>query len=408
MQVAVFHPGTQHSRQTALALQWLGRLAFLATSLFDSPQRRRWPGAPGRALDRAMAAYAFPALDPALVRTHGTAEWLERAAARAGLGRLACHLDRIGNARFAAWVADEAAGAGAPLALWGYDGVAGRAFADPRLADRPKILDRTIADWRAWNAERAAIAQTHGDWLAGSSPAASAAQIARDEAEYAAATHIVCGSPFALETIRRHAAGPGIADKLCLLPYPHDAALFAAAPEPPPSRASAPLRFLFLGEVSARKGIHHVLEAFARLPRGAAQLTVAGPRRVAGRLLAPYRELADFIGPVGRHEVPALMRRHEVLVLPSHFEGSAVTLLEALASGLAIVQSRQAGLGASADSGIVLDRPGGEALEEAMAALIADRARVDAMRRAALAEAGSYSFARYTEGVAALLGRLEA
>lgn len=399
MQVAVFHPGTQHSRQTALALQQMGRLAFLATSLFDSRLRRGLPGP----LRRAWEGHGHDALDPDKVRTHGVIEVAERLAARAGLGRLSYHLDRWGNRRFASWLAAEAARARPPVALWGYDGAALQAFSDPRLADRPRILDRTIADWRVWNEERALIAQTHGAWLAGSSPPADAAQIARDEAEYAAATRIVCGSPFAAESIAAHSTTSGVAAKLTILPYPFDAALFSDQAGTKPAPAGAPVRFLFLGEVSARKGIHHVLEAFARLPRGSAQLTVAGPRRVPARLLAPYTDKVDFICPVPRRAVSALMRRHEVLVLPSHFEGSAITLLEALASGLAIIQSRQAGLGASEASGIMLDRPETELVENAMAALAVDRDRLGAMRHAALAEAERYSFARYREGIAAVL-----
>ena len=41
MQIVVAHPGTQHSWQTAYALQQLGRLKFYATSIFYQPER--WP-----------------------------------------------------------------------------------------------------------------------------------------------------------------------------------------------------------------------------------------------------------------------------------------------------------------------------------------------------------------------------
>ena len=37
MKVAVFHPGTQHSWQTAYALQQLDRLEWYATSIFYKP-----------------------------------------------------------------------------------------------------------------------------------------------------------------------------------------------------------------------------------------------------------------------------------------------------------------------------------------------------------------------------------
>src|SRR5688500_6291069 len=103
--VAVFHPGTQHSWQTALALQQLDRLAWYATSTFYRPERlpyrlERLPGPFGRKLGARLRRFGHPGLDPALVRTSGWVEWLERAAAAAGLDALARRLDYLGNTRF--------------------------------------------------------------------------------------------------------------------------------------------------------------------------------------------------------------------------------------------------------------------------------------------------------------------
>ena len=41
MRIGVFHPGTQHSWQTALAFQEAGMLGWYATSAFYDPAR--WP-----------------------------------------------------------------------------------------------------------------------------------------------------------------------------------------------------------------------------------------------------------------------------------------------------------------------------------------------------------------------------
>ena len=83
--VAVFHPGTQHSWQTAYALQQLGRLAWYATSIYYQPGRfpymlENLPGPAGVRFGAAVRKFAHPALDPARVRTSGLIEWLERIA----------------------------------------------------------------------------------------------------------------------------------------------------------------------------------------------------------------------------------------------------------------------------------------------------------------------------------------
>ena len=106
MKVAVFHPGTQHSWQTALALQQLGRLEFFATTILYQPDRwpyrleRLLPAPLGRRLNEEFQRFRFDPLDPALVQTAGLAEWIERLTSRAGLRRVSRWVDRIGNRRF--------------------------------------------------------------------------------------------------------------------------------------------------------------------------------------------------------------------------------------------------------------------------------------------------------------------
>ena len=411
MQVAVFHPGTQHSRQTALALQDLGRLAFLATGLFDHPDNRLrklagyLPDTLAAPIRRELERFASGRLDPAKVRAMARYELPERLAARAGATGLAARLDAHLNRAFGHRIAAMAAREG-PMALWGYDGSSFSAFADPRTKGCHKILDRTMADSRSWNEAREQIAQTHGDWLAGGSPAWSARRIEHDDIEFAEADTIVCGSPFVMETIRRFSPVAGVAEKLELLPYCHDASLFGHAEHPAPIPSTDPVRFLFVGQVSGRKGVQHALEAIARMPRSGARLTLLGPVAVPDHVLAPYRDRVEVLGPVPRSQVPAIMRRHHALVFPSYNEGSAVTLLEALASGLAVIQTAASGIGASRDSGFVIDRPDTEAVEQAMTSLVEDRALLQSMREAALVEAAGHDYAAYRANISALLDRL--
>ncbi len=409
MKVAVFHPGTQHSWQTARALQDLDRLAWYATSIFYRPDRlpysatRLMPRRARAALEREFARFAPSGIDPALVRTHGLGEWAERAALRLGWRQPSAWFDRAGNRAFERRVGADARREG-ELALWGYNGSSVRVFRDPDLADCPRILDRTIGDWRAWNRVRAELREAWPGWSITDDHHHPPQAIDADDREYAAADRIVCGSAFVRDTILAESPLEGLRDKLTVLPYCHDEELFGGAPEPRPVERGAPLRFLFVGHLSLRKGIQHVLEAIARLPASQASLTVAGPPLIAQGKLAHFRERIDYRGNLPRSAIPALMREHHVLLLPSHFEGSAITLLEALASGMAVIQSPQAGRGASEETGIVIERPDVRLLEAAMVELIENRGRLDAMRQAAWRGAEAHGFAAYRDNIAALLG----
>jgi glycosyltransferase involved in cell wall biosynthesis len=212
---------------------------------------------------------------------------------------------------------------------------------------------------------------------------------------------VLAGSPFAADTLR--AERPDIAAKIRVLPYCYDEALFGAQPAPRPVASAEPVRFLMVGQITPRKGIHLLLPAFDRLPAGSATLTLVGPVGVPQAVLARYADRVTIIPTVPRSQVPAIMAAHHVLVFPSYFEGSALSLIEGLASGLALIQSRNAGNGVTPATGLLLDELSVDALAEAMLAPVRDRDRLDAWRGAAQAEAHRYRFAAYRDNIARLL-----
>ena len=410
MQIAVFHPGTQHSWQTALALQDLDRLAWYATSIFYKPNEfpyrleRLLPGGIGRRLHQEFGRFSHPGLDPAKVRTVGLIEWLERLAHRVGFRRLARLLDRFGNKRFVFAIAEELR-TSEPFALWGFSGSSKSSFALAKEGGRYCLLDRTIGDARAYNSAMEAVQVSHGEWFLETERAIPEVNIRNDQIEYELADIILVGSDFAASTIR-DTAGVAVAAKVRILPYCYDEALFAALAPPLPVPRSEPLKFLFVGQVNPRKGIHHLLEAIARIPPSAASLTIVGDLRIPREVFDRYSDRVDYHPTVPRSAIPAIMAEHHILVFPSYFEGSALSLLEGLAAGLGIIQTRASGNGATPSSGLVLDAPETESLYSAMMTAIEDRDLVDSWRAAAQSEARNYSFANYRDNIANLLKEL--
>jgi len=408
MNVSVFHPGTQHSWQTALALQQLQRLEWYATSIFYKPDawpyrlERIWPTGLGKRLHAEFRRFSHPGLDPDLVRTRGGAEWVERLAARAGFPRLAKRIDRWGNRRFVAQIA-AAVRSPRPFALWGYNGSSLSSFALAKEYGRTCILDRTNGDFAAYNAMMAQIQEAYGDWFVATERAIPAATIADDRREYDLADAILVGSSFAAETIRQSVSDDAVHRKLRVLNYCYDAALFDPLPPPRPVERDRPVRFLFMGLVIPRKGIQHLLEAVARLPRSAAELTIVGSMQIPKEVFARYADRVTYRPTVARADVPAIMAAHDVLVLPSYFEGAGIVLYEALAAGCGLIQSDRCAMAVTPQTGILLDRLDSEAVYQAMLTAIEDRQRLNGWRAAAQAEARNYSFARYRQNIAGLL-----
>lgn len=139
-----------------------------------------------------------------------------------------------------------------------------------------------------------------------------------------------------------------------------------------------PVRFLFVGSVVSTKGPHRLVEAFARLPAGAATLRIVGP--LIQTDLAPTfaRDLADRVrelpgirmdGPVPHGVVPQILWDADVLVVPSTWhENHPLVVREALALGLRILASRRGGLPEMAPGATFFDPDVPDALLDALRA----------------------------------------
>lgn len=404
--IAVFHPGVQHSWQTALALQQLERLNSYATSIFYQPDR--WPYRVERYLPALLSGrvhaefrrFAGPPLDPERVETFGLAEWLERLVRRAGLPRVAHRLDAVGNDLFARGVV-RLIERRAPTSLWGYNGSSRSVFVDPRAAGRMRILDRTIGDWRAYNDIMTDVYNRYRAFFPAGRGAVGQAQIDADDAEYEGSDVILVGSPGAADTVRVHA--PAAAERVRVLPYCFDEALFGDLPPPRERAAGEPVRFLFVGQAGPRKGIHLLLNAISRIPASAAMLTIVGDLQIPPGIFARYADRVVHRATVARTDMPGIMAEADVLVFPSYFEGSALSLLEGLAAGLALIQSANAGLGVTPDTGILLPALTETAVYDAMMTMVDDRPRLAKFRAAAQTEAQRYRFSCYRDRIADLL-----
>lgn len=408
MKVAVFHPGTQHSWQTATAIQELDRLEFFATSIFYKPEE--WPyriekylpaGFRKRVHDE-FRRFEHRALRPDLVKTVGMFEWLERIAARAGLEKTAVKLDLAGNRRFAGFLEREIR-SDRDFALWGYNSSSLESFELARSFGRFCVLDRTNGDFRVYNRIMEEIIGQYGEYFLPGHERIPDWTIERDDEEYAASDLIVVGSEFAQRTLEEGCPDPAVAAKTRVLNYCFDENLYAHISKPEPVPPAAPVKFLFLGQLIPRKGIHHALEAIARIPASQAQLTLVGMMGLPKETFAKFSDRVDFIPTVARADVPRIMSEHHVFLLPTYFEGAGIVLYEALASGMALIQSRNAALAATPDTGIMLEQIDTDHLHAAMMSVIEDRSRLDHFRSNAQAEAQNYTFARYRDNIAKVL-----
>jgi glycosyltransferase involved in cell wall biosynthesis len=407
MRVGVVHPGSQNAWQRAYAFQEAGALGWFATSAYFQPQ-----SAPVRAanclpppaavrLRRTLLKRWFPPLDPARVRRMGVAEFGELALRRAGRDRAAHRVNLWGNARFARQVI--ALIRREPVdVVWSYNSNSLELFRWARARGLTCVLDQSIGHPAAENAVLAAERAVHPAFFPDGDRPHDQGWIERNDEELDLAHRVIVGSATAAGTLTARGHDPA---KIHVVPYGADETLF---PAEPPQRAppqGRPLELVFVGAAGPRKGMQYLLPAMATLPPSTASLTVVGRLAMPRATFARYAHRVRHIPQVPRDAVVEHMARADVFVLPSLFEGGSVALAEALGSGLGVIQSDHAGVGATdGASGRVLRHADADVLAEAIADAAAHPERVQAWQAAAWHQGRQRRWADYRAGIREVMG----
>jgi glycosyltransferase involved in cell wall biosynthesis len=190
---------------------------------------------------------------------------------------------------------------------------------------------------------------------------------------------------FARHLVRDYGAPP---ERIAVAPNP--VALESFAPRDADGSTTRAWRLVFVGRISVRKGIDQLVELSHRLDdlAGRIELAIVG----GATLWSDYRALLDDLNPrVGRYEgvashdhVRTILESADGLVQPSTYEPFAITVAEALASGVPVVASEEVGAAEDVDVGCCAVVPTGQihALEAAVRRLVN---RLDDGERASLA-----------------------
>jgi glycosyltransferase involved in cell wall biosynthesis len=184
------------------------------------------------------------------------------------------------------------------------------------------------------------------------------------------------------------------AERQRVVPLGVDTALFR--PMPRVRTPAEPIRVLLAGGIAPAKGVIDLLEA-ARRVGGKVRVVLAG--RVAPGMhehLAPYVHLFEHLPPMPQEDLARCYHRADVFCLPSYFEGSALVVSEAMASGLPCVVTEAAGslITHNRDGLIVPPGAPGE-LADALASLVESPGLRSRLSVAARATSEAYDLASY-------------
>jgi glycosyltransferase involved in cell wall biosynthesis len=265
-------------------------------------------------------------------------------------------------------------------ALYAYEDGALLQFRQAHALGLHCFYDLPIGYWRAHVKISSEEAELQPAWKGTLNALAnSEAKCARKDEELALADTVIVPSTFVKNTLEMY---PGGIQKIVVNPFGVPANISSAREL---TRSAAPLRVLYVGSLTQRKGIAYLFEAIEKAGK-AVTLTVIGRKVGQSDALDQACQKHRWIASLPHSEILAEMHRHDVFVFPSLFEGLALVQGEALSQGLPVITTPNSG---GADilrdgiDGCIVPIRDADAITERLLAFHADRTLLQQMSESA-------------------------
>jgi glycosyltransferase involved in cell wall biosynthesis len=167
--------------------------------------------------------------------------------------------------------------------------------------------------------------------------------------------------------------------------------------------SQGPLKVLWAGTFSVRKGAHYLLEAWRFLKLdGRAELLVFGAVTLPDGLVADLPKSITIRPTIPRSELYGNYGSADVLAFPTLADGFGMVVTEAFAYGLPVITTSRAGaadLVRHGENGLIVEAANAVAIAESLEWCLGNRAALAGMRDAARATAASWQWSDYRQAL---------
>lgn len=334
MNIILSHSGKQHSYHVANALEKLGYLAqFYTSGYIVSSHIQKWAkNNPSNSLnkrfhpelntEKVKPSWSYEIKELLLHRIYGAGDYVQRAVFKRDVSFDRNLSQRLMKLQF--------------NSFWGFQGSCLHSLQVANQLGRVSICELATAHVTAANHILKEEQQLHPEW------ADSIDNIAfppsyekRLEEEPQVAQRIIAASEFTRQSLLE----AGIeASKIFKLPLGFDHTIIPFQESTIATYKNRPLKLLYAGRVTQRKGIKYLLEALKQIGNTRdIHLDIIGYTHGSGNALKQYREYYRQHSAVSQHELFQKYSAYDALVLPSVFEGFGLVIIEAMAAGLPVI-----------------------------------------------------------------------
>jgi glycosyltransferase involved in cell wall biosynthesis len=397
--VLVAHPGTQYSTHLATQIERVGRLAEFHTEFAVASENQLTIGAgwlPGR-LYAALQNRTARGVPSGKIHNHGLGSLIDltRLVGLHPANEISLH-ER--NEKFQRKIPEDSL-ARAEVVV-GFDTSSWFLAQRVKNLRRKFVLDQSIGHPLVKERVFESIRERFPAWSA-SIEKKQASHIREEILEHQLADVIVTPSRFVQATLMSEGV---IEHKIRVIPFGTDLDVFRPSAS---ERMAGPTIFLFVGSISARKGVPVLLEAWLASGLGNAELWLVGPGDIPEGVTKA--DSVRLLGRKSRLEVAELMRQADAFIFPSFFEGLAQVQIEALASGLPVIGTIESGceeIVTDGVNGFVVKAGDVAAIAELIRRMADDPSLVGFMRKVAIKDREKLSWTHYGDRWGRLLEEL--
>jgi glycosyltransferase involved in cell wall biosynthesis len=275
-------------------------------------------------------------------------------------------------------------------------------FMEAKRLGKACVYDMPICYYAAWEKTQAELLRKYPDWLPHNwSSTPHDRRVEQKRQEMALADLTLVPSRYVEATIREFYPNKDIA----LAPYGVNHEFWTPGPI---NKPSGPLRFIFAGQVSLRKGVPLLIEAWEKAELRDAELALVGSWMLADSKRRSLPSGIKWFPPCSAQALRDRYQESDVFVFPSFAEGLALVLLEAMACGLPAIASEPSGAAEiiTADCGFVISPGDLDRLVELLTWFDRHRDEIPAMRREARSQAERCTWSKYRSLVTGAVSKL--
>lgn len=338
MKVLVSHPSRQHVRWLLSLLERQNMLAYFYTMLPDSRKVPTWAASLSKTLYELLCRNDLTEIPAHRIKVLWGPLALQRLVATSRLRWLRDLGEWFASSWFDWWVARNLVRLKPDLVI-GYEMCCVRTFRAAERLGIPRLLDAAACHFK-WVDD-----QTEYGFLNNRIKTWSLLRRRKLE-ELQRADRIICPSKLAQRTYLDQGVDR---EKIIINPYGYDPVIFHR--QLAATKKGQDLTFIYVGQVARHKGVDLLLQAYEEVLQSYPQTKL----RLVGPIVDKDIFVKENIEIIGRVDAVTLVQElseSDCLVLPSRNDSFGMVVIEAMAMGLPVIVSENAGAASYVRSGI--------------------------------------------------------